>query len=143
MRLNQVFESTGCDLGGEVSSYTVRLVDGINVGHDLVSQGNSPRPGRSGGGLLGNEGFYLGIVWGTTEEDGTGYGVYVPLRRIHEFLAKNKEAAWLLQVGHQWENLNNIPIVDKNGKQKPKANMYLPYPIFPLTASGLLFAILS
>jgi hypothetical protein len=64
MEVDKKYESTGCDNAEEVASYTVQF-DGIENGN-ILTTGNSPRPGRSGGGLLSADGYYLGIVWGTT-----------------------------------------------------------------------------
>lgn len=105
-----VFESTGCDHAEEVASYTVEVTDGIETGRNLVTKNNSPRPGRSGGALLSPDGYYLAIVWGTSDYSGNGVGYYVPLRRIHAYAAKHPETAWLLKVGNSGF-LGQIPVV--------------------------------
>lgn len=119
--------STGCDHATEVAHYDVEII-GIR-GNDLVTQGNSPRPGRSGGGLLSDEGFYIGTCWGTSVKDGTGTGYFTPLSVIHNF--------WRQQTGYEFlltRSLNNvsparnIPIVDRNGPPGtyPKDYILLP-----------------
>lgn len=104
------FESTGCDHAEEVAAYSVEIVG--EDGDNLKSVNNSPRPGRSGGGLLSHDGYYLGIVWGTSDYSGSGFGYYVPLKRIHAYAKQFKETAWLLDVGKAHLMLNSIPTVD-------------------------------
>lgn len=90
--------SMGCDLAKEVAHYEVEVI-GI-YGDDLVTRKNSPRPGRSGGGLVDENGTYIGTCWGTSDIDGSGEGFFTPLKAIHsfwvqngyEFLLVNKEA---------------------------------------------------
>jgi hypothetical protein len=102
--------SLGCDGAKEVAHYNVEIVriDGGN----LVTIRNSPRPGRSGGGLMDNNDYYIGTCWGTTDLDGSGQGFFTPLSVIHEFWSKNGYS-WLL-VG---ADAKKIKIVDgKNNK---------------------------
>ncbi len=109
------YESTGCDEGKEVASYTVQLSSGITSGRNLVSIKNSPRPGRSGGALLSSDGYYLAIVWGTSEYSGAGEGYYVPLRRIHAYANQYKETSFLLSVTKN-NILEQVKIIDLTGK---------------------------
>lgn len=126
--LGEIYESCGCDHGSEAASYTVEIIDGIYDGQDLISKNNSPRPGRSGGGLLSPDGYYIGIVWGTSALDGSGYGFYVPLRRIHDYLDNSKKTLWLLSVSNQGGIYNSIPIFKKDGKSKTMPRGYIPSP---------------
>ena len=72
----QLYHSTGCDGGREVARYEVEILSvGTSPGRDTRIVRNSPRPGRSGGGLLSDDGYYLGICWGTTDtSSGNGEG---------------------------------------------------------------------
>lgn len=123
-----VFESTGCDLGEEVAAYTITLINGTDEGQNLISRNNSPRPGRSGGGVLSGDGFYLAIVWGTTKLNGSGYGYYVPLRRIRAYLAQYPQFNEVLNAGDNFRHLNNIPVVDHRGRTINTPHGYIPSP---------------
>lgn len=79
--------SCGCDGGNEVAHYDVEIL-GYN-GQDLVTTQNSPRPGRSGGGLMDDDGYYIGTCWGTQYKDGSGKGFFTPLSAIHKFWREN------------------------------------------------------
>ena len=87
--------SCGCDHGDEVAHYDVEFV-GFR-GNDLVTKRNSPRPGRSGGGLLTTDGYYVGICWGTSNMGGEGVGYFTPLKSIHAVYSSNGYD-WLLSV---------------------------------------------
>lgn len=97
--------SLGCDGGKEVAHYNVEIL-GIR-GKDLITLQNSPRPGRSGGGLM-DESLYIGTCWGTSAFDGTGQGYFTPLSVIHDCWTKN-EFDWLLKV-----NKKKIKIFNRN-----------------------------
>lgn len=97
--------SLGCDGAKEVAHYNVEIL-GIRD-KNLVTVQNSPRPGRSGGGLM-DENFYIGTCWGTSAFDGTGQGYFTPLSVIHEYWSKN-EFDWLLKV-----NKRKIKIINRN-----------------------------
>src|SRR5690606_24051907 len=101
--------STGCDLGNEVAHYEVEVVG--TRGSDLVTRNNSPRPGRSGGGLLSDDGYYIGTCWGTSDYSGTGVGYFTPLSSIHDVYSRNGYE-WILEVG--FGLANQIPIRDQN-----------------------------
>jgi len=123
-----IYESTGCDQGQDTAAYTVEIVEGMQTGPNLVTRNNSPRPGRSGGGLMSRDGYFLAIVWGTSELDGSGYGFYVPLRRIHNYLGQFKETKWILNAGHH-SIINLIPIYDpRTGSLYMPPSGYLPVP---------------
>lgn len=83
----EMAHSMGCDLAKEVAHYEVQII-GIN-GDDLVTTKNSPRPGRSGGGLVDNQQIYIGTCWGTSLIDGSGDGFFTPLSKIHSFWNEN------------------------------------------------------
>lgn len=110
---NSHAHSVGCDHGTEVAHYDVQI-DGIQ-GNDLITHLNSPRPGRSGGGLMNNSGWYIGICWGTSDKTGNGIGYFTPLSVIHDGYARNGYD-WVLKVGPQVNSLaRKLPVFDKNG----------------------------
>jgi hypothetical protein len=124
-----IYESTGCDKGKETAAYTVEVVEGMHTGQNLITKNNSPRPGRSGGGLLSETGYYLAIVWGTSEMDGSGYGFYVPLRRIYKYFEQFEETKWILEAGHQSRIIHMIPIFDPElGTYYMPPHGYMPVP---------------
>jgi len=82
--------SMGCDEAREVAHYDMKLI-GIE-GKNLIAIGNSPRPGRSGGGLVDENGIYIGTCWGTTSSNGDGEGYFTPLSVIYSFWEKNNYA---------------------------------------------------
>lgn len=103
--------SMGCDGGSEVAHYVVEIVGLRNKG-DLVTIQNSPRPGRSGGGLVDDDCFYIGTCWGTTAFDGSGQGFFTSLPVIHDFWNKNG-FDWLLKIKKQ-----KIIILNRNTNKK-------------------------
>jgi hypothetical protein len=102
----KIVHSLGCDGAKEVAHYKVEIV-GIR-GNNLVTIQNSPRPGRSGGGLIDDKDFYIGTCWGTTSFDGGGQGFFTPLSVIHNNWTKN-EFDWLLKI-----NKRKIKIINRN-----------------------------
>ncbi len=123
----QTYYSCGCDGAREVACYLMEMV-GLE-GRNLVLVKNGPRHGRSGGGLLTEDGYYVGICWGSTDPyNGTGRGLFVPLHRIHDY-AKTVNLGWLLEVPK--DNLSParmLPIIDMNGPQKNYPRDYIPLP---------------
>lgn len=123
-RENMRLHSVGCDGGREVAHYDVRYI-GTRGGSypDLVTTENSPRPGRSGGGLMTDE-YYIGICWGTSEYDGSGNGFFTPLKIVREFNERN---------GFGWLNdatplARLIPIIDRNLPQEQYPKDFIPIP---------------
>lgn len=102
--------SCGCDKGSEVARYAVEIVG--YRGNDLVTKNNSPRPGRSGGGMLSNDGYYIGTCWGTSSYGGEGVGYFTPLKSIYS-VYKGNGYNWLLEVGNS--PARDIPIRDAKG----------------------------
>ena len=123
---NERFHSVGCDGGNEVAHYEVRYV-GMRGEEwpDLVTTENSPRPGRSGGGLM-SESFYVGICWGTSAFDGSGNGFFTPLKTVREYNKMNGYE-WLNEVGYSLAR--QIPIIDRNGPQGKHPKDYIPLPM--------------
>jgi hypothetical protein len=122
--------SVGCDGGREVAHYDIEVV-GLEASRrnsskdDLVTRQNSPRPGRSGGGLFTDDGHFVGICWGTSNPDGSGIGLFTPLQTIREMNESNGYG-WLNNVGVS--PAREIPILDRNNSQKRYPKNYIPLP---------------
>lgn len=116
--------SMGCDGGGEVARYEVVVDEG--GGMDIVTRLNSPRPGRSGGGLLTDDCLIVGVCWGTSDtSSGDGTGFFTPLASCRETFKKS---------GFEWlfnplSDARAIPIVDRDHPAKSLDLHYLPLPI--------------
>lgn len=117
--------SCGCDGGREVAHYDVEII-GIR-GRDLVTFRNSPRPGRSGGGLMDDNGYYIGTCWGTSSYSGDGEGYFTPLSVIHTVFRQNGYE-FLLAIEPGGSVARQLPIVDRVGppQQYPKDYIMLP-----------------
>ncbi len=117
-------ESAGCDHAKEVATYTV-VVYSVDKNY-ITTYINSPRPGRSGGGLIKDE-MFVGICTHTSnfEQNGQfipGYGWYVSLPRIHAF-AKNNKLEFLLV------DKPVLKIFDRSGRLLKESKNYIPVPI--------------
>lgn len=131
--------SVGCDGGREVAHYDVKVVGErpaqaifrtpntivSDKGIDLITTENSPRPGRSGGGLLTDE-FYVGICWGTSDKTGNGIGLFTPLNVVRQMNA-SQGFDWLNEVGSN--PARQIPILDRNNPQGKYPLDYIPLPL--------------
>ncbi len=126
----QVYNSCGCDGAREVALYLMKVV-GIE-GRNLVLVENGPRHGRSGGGLLTADGYYIGICWGSTDPyNGTGKGLFVPLSRIHAY-AVQSNLGWLMEVGKplpaNQAGARLLPIISINGQILKLPPEFIPLP---------------
>ena len=116
--------SCGCDSGSEVAHYDIEMI-GLEV--DLVTNLNSPRPGRSGGGLMDDEGYYIGTCWGTQYRDGSGKGYFTPLAVIHKYW--NQQSGYEFLLNQKLGNMaRKIPIKDRNGKKMIYPSDYILIP---------------
>ena len=106
--------SLGCDSGGEVSHYNINII-GLNG--SLVTNRNSPRPGRSGGGLMDDDGYYIGTCWGTQYTDGSGNGYFTPLTAIHSYWNSQARYSFLLNQQPNGGLARKLRIVDRTGQQ--------------------------
>jgi hypothetical protein len=120
----EIFNSLGCDGGDEVARYEVEFIE--MRGDDIITKRNSPRPGRSGGGLLTNSGWLVGICWGTSDTTtGNGIGYFTPLKSIHEvFIANGHE--WILLISEF--SARDIPIRDNKSPNQKFDSDYIPIP---------------
>ena len=112
--------SCGCDHSGEVAHYSVKIKE---VNNDVVTENNSPRPGRSGGGLFDDNGYYIGTCWGTEYVDGSGLGYFTSLYNIHNFWAKQKGYSFLLEP-----QAKTIKIIDRSGIKQQYSPDYILMP---------------
>lgn len=124
-KAGQRVHSCGCDGGREVAHYDVEIV-GLRS-DDLVTVRNSPRPGRSGGGLMDDDGYYIGTCWGTSSFDGGGQGYFTPLSAIHSYWRQNGYG-FLLEIPLGGSAARQLSIVDRSGTQReyPKDYVLLP-----------------
>ena len=119
------YHSCGCDSGLEVARYDVEIVG--YRGDDLIVTRNSPRQGRSGGGLLSNDGFYVGTCWGSSDVyNGGGIGYFTPLKSIHAVYKSNK-FEWLLNLDST-PLARKMPIRDMNNPQGRYPEDYIQFP---------------
>lgn len=117
--------SVGCDGGREVAHYDVTVI-GMR-GDDLVTKDNSPRPGRSGGGLISNDGFYIGICWGTSDTvSGGGVGYFTPLENFRRVFNQNG-FEWLLNIPRD-SAARLLPIIDQQNPQSQYQPEFIPLP---------------
>lgn len=115
--------SCGCDGGREVAHYDVR-VTGYS-GNNLNTVENSPRPGRSGGGLMSDDGYYVATCWGTSSYSGNGEGYFTRLSLIHS-MWNQFGYGFLLNI--EPALARKIPVIDRNSPQGnyPKEYILLP-----------------
>lgn len=101
--------STGCDGDAEPADYIVNV---LYVDNDQIfTTRNSPRPGRSGGGLLSDDGSFLGVCRATSDPEGKGIGLFVSLQTVKRLNLKYGYG-WLNEVNE--DLLDQIPIIDHN-----------------------------
>lgn len=118
-----VLNSMGCDGGREVARYEVVVKSASGV--DLVTGLNSPRPGRSGGGLVTDDCRLVGVCWGTSEpSSGNGVGFFTPLSAIAKVFDENGHS-WLLRSGFM---ALDIPIVDRDRPKAAYDRYFIPTP---------------
>lgn len=126
---NYKFESVGCDEASEVAAYTVKIYDKLYLVYgDIMTIENSPRLGRSGGGLVTSDGYIIGICRATSNVDGSGYGFFVPLSKVYKYAENHAEVSWLLRIIRQTSFSQQIPMIDENGSIYIILNGYLPEP---------------
>lgn len=119
----EVLNSMGCDGGREVARYEVRFLEKNSV--DIITEMNSPRPGRSGGGLISDKGELVGICWGTSDITGKGIGYFTPIRAVKEVFSRNSHA-WLLRTKRSSET---VPIKDWDRPGTKYDSDFVPVPL--------------
>jgi hypothetical protein len=123
LKKGDILNSMGCDGGREVARYEVRFVEKRNI--DIITELNSPRPGRSGGGLITNGGELVGICWGTSDTSGKGIGYFTPFSSIKAVFSKNNHG-WLLKVKR---NAETVPIIDWDRPGTKYEGAFIPLPL--------------
>jgi hypothetical protein len=91
-----------------------------------VTQGNSPRPGRSGGGLIDNKGYILGTCFATSDPNGTGVGMFTPATAVQAVFTKEGYAFLLNQPLPGLAR--RISILDHNNPNKQYNENYIILP---------------
>lgn len=125
--IGDLYHSTGCDKGKEVARYEVEILAVGDIGFDTLTKRNSPRLGRSGGGLLTDDGYLIGICWATTDaETGNGVGYFVSLPSIRQQLEK-EGCDWLLNVPIGLAQ--RILIIDRENPYRNFDHEYIPMPV--------------
>lgn len=115
--------SMGCDGGREVARYEV-VFERTN-GTDIITSKNSPRPGRSGGGLLNEQGNLVGVCWGTSDvSSGNGIGYFTPASAIKKVFYRNGYG-WLLELFE----FKIIPIIDRDNPRAKYNAEFIPHPV--------------
>lgn len=122
--INSMAHSCGCDGGKEVAHYEVKIIE---INNDVVTRNNSPRPGRSGGGLINNKDLYIGTCWGTEFIDGSGLGFFTKLENIHDFWYE-QGYQFLLEVNKNKFLGRLLPIKDRNSQQLKYDQNYILVP---------------
>ena len=117
-----VLNSMGCDGGHEVARYEVEFHKISDM--DIITNKNSPRPGRSGGGLVTDCGRIVGVCWGTSDiHSGNGIGYFTPVSSIKKVFCENQHG-WLLDV----VGFRHIPILDRDAPGSTYDPDYVPHP---------------
>jgi hypothetical protein len=123
IKKGDLLNSMGCDGGSEVARYEVRFVEKRSL--DIITEMNSPRPGRSGGGLVTNEGELVGICWGTSDISGKGIGYFTPVSSIQTVFSRNKHV-WL--IGNR-KMKEIVPIKDWENMNRKYEESFIPMPL--------------
>jgi hypothetical protein len=118
--VGKMYHSLGCDGRSEVAHYLVEFVTERQRGEvtEYVTQKNSPRGGRSGGGVMTDNVELIAIC----SRGGNGYGYWSSLNQIYKFLRKEK-LDFLLETP-----VRKIPIKDMNNAQGTYPRDYIPIP---------------
>jgi hypothetical protein len=124
-QINSIAHSCGCDHGSEVAHYSVVIKE---AGADIITEKNGPRPGRSGGGLMDDNGYYIGTCHSTQFIDGSGKGYFTTLSDIHKFWGKQKGYEFLLNQKPKKSAGQLLPIKDKNDRLKTYSPDYILLP---------------
>lgn len=127
-KVGTYYHSVGCDSGKEIAHYNVRFIGMQGSGYgSITTTENSPRPGRSGGGLMTDD-YYIGICVATTDTTGRGNGFFTSLPSVRDCNKKNGYQ-WLNEVDIRWAQ--KLPIIDHNNPQGVYEPEYIPLPQGP------------
>lgn len=124
MQANSYYHNVGCDGRSEVAHYLVKFSQtNIRNGvEELICIENVARGGRSGGGLLSDDGKLVGI---TSRSDRVSTSYYSSFKQIHQFL-QEQGFEFVLQGSNDWAR--DLPILDRNNPQGNYPRDYIPLP---------------
>lgn len=123
IKTGTILNSIGCDGLTPPARYEVEFIEYRS--NDLITRRNSPRPGRSGGGLITDDGWYVATCWGTTDTSGGGgIGLFTRLSSIHKVYTQNGYE-WLLNLPKD-NIVRRIPLVPKTPGQLPEDFVPIP-----------------
>ena len=123
--VNKNYVSTGCDNGTEVAAYLIRIIK-IDETGTIHTYYNSPRGGRSGGGLLDGA-YYVGICTRSSDKiGGNGYGQYTGLPALRAVYKQNGYD-WLLNLP-PYDFARRIPIINHTNPNKRYNPSYITIP---------------
>lgn len=121
MQVGQWYHNVGCDGMRETAHYLVQFTkERISGVTEIICENNSPRGGRSGGGLISDDGFVVGI----TSRAGSNMGIWSSVQQIHKFLGE--EGFQFILEGTMLAR--RIPIMDRSIRQGKYAKSYMPMP---------------
>ena len=75
--------------------------------------------------LTNDDGYFVGVCWGTSDYSGNGNGYFTDLKILREFNEENG-FGWLNDIGHSLAR--EIPIIDRNNPQGRYSKDYIPLP---------------
>jgi len=117
----QYYHSCGCDGLREVAHYSVKFEQERNAKGvtEVLTTQNSPRGGRSGGGVFSDDHQLLFIC----SRGGSGWGYWSSLLQIHKFL--NAEGFKFVLDGSL---ARKVPIKDRQNPDKKYSEDFIPLP---------------
>ncbi len=123
LREGQKLHSIGSDGMTEVAHYLIEYIEERNRGSvtEIVTYQNNPRNGRSGGGVMLDNGQLVAIC-----SRGNGTAQWTSLQQIYKFLREEEEFAFLLDVRTSIARL--IPISDPAHPEMRFHEDYIPIP---------------
>jgi hypothetical protein len=92
----------------------------------LTTIRNSPRPGRSGGGLMDDK-YYTATCVMTSDVNGEGEGYFTPLAVIHDVYSRYGHD-FLLKIKPSSDIAKKLKIIDMNTKQQKYDENYILVP---------------
>lgn len=119
----QSYHSTGCDGLSEVAHYSVEYIKEVQQDNvtEIITHKNNPRGGRSGGGVMTDDGQLIFIC-----SRGNSNAYWSSLNQIHRFLKEEKDFEFLLSVGNRVAA--HIPILNSDNTTRKYIEGYVPLP---------------
>jgi len=115
------YHSTGCDGLTPVAHYSVKYVEERDRGPvtEIITVENGPRGGRSGGGVMTDDGQLIFIC-----SRGNSYAYWTSLQQIHKFLELESEFEFILNS----DIAARVPIHDQKDPTRVFPPGYIPLP---------------